>query len=134
MYYPAPIVFKMQNRKETIVEFLRDAIKEWVCMYLCTVYYHCTVLSVYSCFMKHIEKENYLRSLSCELDPSLVFVAVAFILLHIYMYIEVIHMWFITVKKIETKSEYSCHYHVCQLPTWKVCVNSPFLTIFVTLK
>ncbi|XP_021918241.1 glutamine and serine-rich protein 1-like isoform X2 [Zootermopsis nevadensis] len=28
MYYPAPIVFKMQNRKETIVEFLRDAIKE----------------------------------------------------------------------------------------------------------
>ncbi|XP_069701419.1 nucleolin-like isoform X2 [Periplaneta americana] len=28
MYYPAPIVFKMQNRKETIVEFLRDSIKE----------------------------------------------------------------------------------------------------------
>lgn len=28
MYYPAPIVFKMQNRKETIVEFLKDAIKE----------------------------------------------------------------------------------------------------------
>jgi hypothetical protein len=28
MYYPAPIVFKMQNRKETIVEFQRDAIKE----------------------------------------------------------------------------------------------------------
>lgn len=48
MYYPAPIVFKMQNRKETIVEFLRDAIKEWVCMYLCTIFYHYTVLSVYS--------------------------------------------------------------------------------------
>jgi hypothetical protein len=77
MYYPAPIVFKMQNRKETIVEFLRDAIKEWVCMYLCIVYYHCTVLSVYSCFMKHIgmhRKWNYLKSLCCELDPSLVFV------------------------------------------------------------
>ncbi|KAJ9589503.1 hypothetical protein L9F63_017288, partial [Diploptera punctata] len=28
MYYPAPIVFKMQNRKETIVEFLRDSIKD----------------------------------------------------------------------------------------------------------
>ncbi|XP_066992001.2 uncharacterized protein [Anabrus simplex] len=28
LYYPAPIVFKMQNRKETIVEFLKDSIKE----------------------------------------------------------------------------------------------------------
>ncbi|CAG2065696.1 unnamed protein product, partial [Timema podura] len=27
LYYPAPIVFKMQNRKETIVEFLKDNIK-----------------------------------------------------------------------------------------------------------
>ncbi|XP_063243308.1 glutamic acid-rich protein-like isoform X2 [Bacillus rossius redtenbacheri] len=26
-YYPAPIVFKMQNRKETIVEFLKDNVK-----------------------------------------------------------------------------------------------------------
>lgn len=28
MYYPAPIVFKMQNRKETIIEFLKDKIKQ----------------------------------------------------------------------------------------------------------
>lgn len=129
MYYPAPIVFKMQNRKETIVEFLKDAIKEWVCMYLCTIFYHYTVPSYIFCLWN--KQQNYLNNLSCELDPSLVFLCGSILYSCTWQ-------WFLfvfhTVKGIWSQG-WMFMTLTC-LPTvtvWKVSVSSLFLMMFVTV-